>query len=109
VPLGSNLLSNHTRTYASFTTSEILARGRPEQATQPPARIAAAAAQLLGEDRRGYELARRLEMCGAWQIMFAAADGTVPGRLASRYPPGPASPSAPWSDPSSSMVSSLTY
>jgi hypothetical protein len=38
---------------------------RPEQATQPPARLAAAAAQLLGEDGRGNELARRLQACGA--------------------------------------------
>ncbi|XP_025794800.1 uncharacterized protein LOC112875243 isoform X2 [Panicum hallii] len=29
--------------------------------------MAAAAAQLLGEDGRGYELARRLEACGAWR------------------------------------------
>ena len=29
--------------------------------------MAAAAALLLGEDGRGYELARRLEACGAWR------------------------------------------
>ncbi|XP_062214293.1 uncharacterized protein LOC133915229 isoform X2 [Phragmites australis] len=29
--------------------------------------MAAAAAQLLGEDGRGYDLARRLEACGAWR------------------------------------------
>jgi hypothetical protein len=29
--------------------------------------MAAAATQLLGEDGRGYELARRLEACGAWR------------------------------------------
>jgi hypothetical protein len=125
VPPGSNLLSNHAQTCASCATSEILARGpaRPGDATacaDSGGRGAAA-----GEDGCGYKLARRLEPCGTWQIVFAAADDTVPGRLAILPALPPLRPqievavsagsrlrphrSAPWPDPFSSMVSSLTY
>ncbi|WVZ60908.1 hypothetical protein U9M48_010867 [Paspalum notatum var. saurae] len=42
--------------------------------------MAAAAAQLLGEDGRGYELARRLEACGAWRAWLG--DDTAHATLA---------------------------
>ena len=47
--------------------------------------MAAAAAQLLGEDGRGYELARRLEACGAWRAWLGddAAHATLAPHLTS--------------------------
>ncbi|KAL6636742.1 hypothetical protein ACP70R_024314 [Stipagrostis hirtigluma subsp. patula] len=47
--------------------------------------MAAAAAQLLGEDGRGYELARRLEACGAWRAWLGddAAHAALTQHLAS--------------------------
>jgi hypothetical protein len=44
----------------------------------------AAAAQLLGEDGRGYDLARRLEACGAWRTWLGdGAHASLAQHLAS--------------------------
>lgn len=67
--------------------------------------MAAAAAQLLGEDGRGFDLARRLEACGAWRAWLGddAAHAALAQHLSSPSTwdaflspaPGASSPSRP--------------
>ncbi|KAI4979612.1 hypothetical protein ZWY2020_016365 [Hordeum vulgare] len=72
--------------YLPATTEEIPAP-RPRQTSTPilaPPSRGRAAAHLRGDDGRGYELARRLEACGAWRAWLGdGAHASLAPHLAS--------------------------